>query len=100
MKLSDLEMVTGVEFHETFDLNHLCKDDETPVYFLIDNEEWLTICQDIDNDDGLWRGEWDHGGLLFVDDYNGREAPEEVLEVLCAKMQVLIAEEILGEMEG
>ena len=82
MRLSDLQVATGREFHESYDRNHICKDD-SPIYFLIDKDNWLTICQDVDNDDGLWRGEWYRKEEMLTA-YDGCETPDEVLAILVA----------------
>lgn len=95
MTLDDLEVLPGCDFHDKVMYHHVAKFDETPVYFLNEDECWLTICQDVDNDDGLWRGECDFFGYDF-DDYDGRETPEEVLEMLMVKIQLYVAEEILA----
>ena len=81
MNFNDLQITTGESFHNTYDCNHICKED-SDVYFLIDNENWLTICQQDDIDDGLWRGEWDYKDECLFDDYDGRETPEEVFDEL------------------
>lgn len=99
MKLSDLEVMSGRDFHDKVMYHHICKDDDTPIYFLDDGDSeswyWLTICQSDDEDDGLWRGECDFCGYQF-DDYEGRETPDEVLEMLMLKVQIYVAEEILA----
>ena len=95
MKLSDLKSLSGREFHERYDRNHICKDDET-IYFLIDSDNWLTICKDADSDDGLWRGEWDFKGVEFFDAYDGCKTPDEVLALLCLHAQASVAKAILA----
>lgn len=87
MRLKDLNVTTGESFHFMYDRNHVCKDD-TPIYYLIDNYNWLTICQDTDNDDGLWRGEWVLDDALEYDDYVGRKTPQEVLDALQEQAQL------------
>jgi len=94
MKISDLEVMTGDDFHRKVMWNHIAKGGDTPVYFLNEPDYWLTICQDCDNDDGLWRGECDFLGYQF-DDYVGRENPEDALDALMLAIQIYVAEEIL-----
>ena len=98
MKFTDLKRCTGIEFHDRYDRHHICKDDDTPVYYLINGEDLITICQQADEDDGLWRGEWDWLGQDCFGDYDGRETPEEVFQMLCILAQTYVAEEILEEM--
>ena len=100
MTLSDLKVLPGNEFHDRVMYHHLAKWDDTPVYYMDDSDSdgnwyWLTICQDTDNDDGLWRGELDWLGHQF-DAYDGCETPEEVLAILMAEVQAYVAEEILA----
>ena len=94
MKISDLEVMTGDDFHDKVMYHHLAKFGDTPVYFLNEPDYWLTICQDVDNDDGLWRGECDFLCYQF-DDYVGRDNPEDVLNALMMSIQTYVAEEIL-----
>lgn len=98
MKLDDLQVLSGLDFHENIMWHHLAKFDETPVYFLNEPDCWLTICQHDDEDDNLWRGECDFFGYDFYD-YDGRETPEEVLTMLMLDIQIWVAEGILEEME-
>lgn len=100
MTLDDLEVLSGDDFHERVMWHHLAKFGDTPVYFLCEHDGagdwcWLTICQDDDNDDGLWRGECDFCGYQF-DDYVGREKPEDVLAALMLEIQTYVAKEILA----
>ena len=82
MTFKDLHIASGESFHFMYDANHICKDDNTPVYYLVAYDNWLTICQQDDRDDGLWRGEGDYRGECMFDDYDGRETPEEVFDAL------------------
>ena len=94
MKISDLEVMTGDDFHDKVMHHHLAKFGDTPVYFLNEPDYWLTICQDDDSDDGLWRGECDFLGYQF-DDYVGRDNPEDVLDALMLAIQTYVSKEIL-----
>ena len=85
MTFKDLHIASGESFHFMYDANHICKDDNTPVYYLIDYDNWLTICQQDDIDDGLWRGEWDYKGECLFTDYIGRKSPREVFDSLMAQ---------------
>ena len=99
MNLNDLECLTGTEFHDRHDRHHVCKDD-APIYFLIDRDNWLTICQSDEDGDDLWRGEWETYGGEFFTAYDGYETPDECLAALQLMAQGLVAGAILEAVNG